>query len=206
MEAKNDAINIREVIKKTIGENQAGLTPEELKMQEDLMIKIFDEGMFPAEAMGLSGDFLEYVYKYAYNLYQQNKIEEASQLYRWLKAMNPLNQKYSIALTQCFIQQKNWLAAVALLMQLAYLNPEDPIPFEKMSECLTEAGDLAGALVAIDKAIERAGNKKEYATEKEKWLMSYEFLLFQLNIDPAIVEKVRAERQNKILNEAKTGE
>lgn len=186
-------IDKRELIKKVVHANRGNLTPEELKMQEEAMLEIFDEGVIPAEALGFSDEFLEYVYMYAYSLYQQNKIEEACQLYTWLKTMMP-DERYTIALSICYIQQKKWLAAVAALMELAYLNPEDPYPFEKMSECLTEAEDLPGALVAIEKAIQRAGDKSEFATEKEKWRMRYEHILSRLNIDPAIIEKVRAER------------
>lgn len=189
--------NIREVIQRVVQANKQGLTPEELKLQEEAMIKIFEEGMMPAEALGFSEDFLEYVYKFAYSLYQQNKIEEAKQLYIWLKAMVPFHEKYTIALTHCLIQQKQWAAAVSYLMELAYLNPNNPLPFEKMCECLIEAGDFAGALTAIDKAIQRAGDLPEYAKEKEKWIMNYEYILSQLNIDPALVEKVRAERKKK---------
>lgn len=189
-----------EIIKRVVRENKAGLSPEELKRHEDVMIKIFEKGMLPAEAMGFSQDFLEYVYTFAYTLFQQNKIEEASQLYRWLKKMVPLNQKYIIALAHCFIQQKNWIGAVENLMELAYMNLEDPYPFAKICDCLIESGDLAGALIAIDKAIIRAGDKQEYATEKERWSMSYEYLLSQLEIDPEIIEKVRAKREEKNLN------
>lgn len=207
METKKNEINIRETIKKVVYANKTGLPPEKLKEHEDLMIKIFQYGILPADAMGLSEDFLEYVYKYAYALYQQSKIEEARQLYIWLKVMNPVNQKYTIALTHCSILQKNWKEAVTNLMELAFLNLEDPLPFQKMSECLVEAGDLAGALIAIDKAIERAGDRKEYAMEKEKWLMTFESLLVQMKIDPEIIAKVRAEyKESEKLNTVKAGE
>lgn len=206
METKNENIDKRELIKKIVNKNKQGLTSEELQLQEDAMIKIFEEGLLPGEALGFSEEFLEYVYKYAYGLYQQNKIEEASQLYRWLKTMDPTNTSYTTALTICFIQQKKWGAAVTYLMELAYLNPEDPYPFEKMSECLIKAEDLPEALIAIEKAIQRAGDKKEYATDKAKWVMSYEHILSQLNIDPAIIAKVRAERATyKNLNTTNVG-
>ncbi|QLH36286.1 MAG: hypothetical protein HWD61_09225 [Parachlamydiaceae bacterium] len=182
--------------KKVISQNAAGLTPEELKRHEKAMIDIFEKGILPAEALGFSEEFLNHVYRYAYNLYQQNKIEEASQLFRWLKAMVPAYPKFTIALIQCFIQQKNWLAAVANLMELAYQDLEDPMPFVKMSECLMEAEDYGGALITMEKAIERAGNKQQYAQEKERWIMNYDYILSKLNIDPAIVQKVREERKN----------
>lgn len=193
---KNEQDDVRKVIQEAVRKNQENLTPEESQKLEQVMIDIFENGLFPGEALGFNQDFLDYVYKFAYGLYQKNQIEEASQLYRWLKRMSPLEQKYTVALAHCFIMQKNWLPAVALLMELAYLNPEDPLPFEKMCDCLIEAHDLPGALVAIDKAIERAGDKKEYSTDKEKWLMTFDYIVSQLDIDPAIVEKAKEERED----------
>lgn len=204
--ADNEEFNISEIIKKTVYANKLNLTPEQLEKQEEVMKKIFEEGMLPGQALGFSEKFLEYVYKYAYSFYQQNKIEEAGQLCRWLKTMSPYNSKFTIALIHCLIQQKNWLGATSYLMELAYLNPKDPEPFEKMCDCLLELDDLPGALVAINKAIDRAGDKSEYTKEKEKWRMKYDSILSQLNIDPAIIEKVRAQRQANSLNEVKTGE
>lgn len=200
----DDEFNFNEIIKKVVSANKVGLTAEQLQQQEEAMKKIFEEGMPPGQALGFSKDFLEYVYKFAYSLYQQNKIEEASQLYRWLKAMDPFNTKFIVAIMNCYVLQKKWLPAVAELMELAYINPEDPLPFEKMCDCLLEVDDLTEALVAIEKAIERAGDKVEFEQEKEKWRMKYNYILNQLNIDPAIIEKIRAE--SKHLNEVKTGE
>ncbi len=195
-----DGINKREMIKKIVSKNKAGLTPEQLEREEKAMIDIFEKGMLPAQALGFSQEFLDYVYQFAYSLYQKNQIEEASQLYRWLKRMMPIDQKYTIALIQCLIQQKKWLGAISCLMELAYFNLDDPMPFKKMSDCLSELGDLPGALVAIDKAITRAEDKKEYAKEKEKWILTYEHILSQLKIDPAIIERINAEYDKKTLN------
>lgn len=186
-----------ELIKKLVKENSQGLTEEELKREEEAMLKIFFEGSFPADALGFSKEFLDEVYHYAYNLFQQNKIEEASQLFRWLKKMVPVEPIYTIALIHCLTLQKKWLGAISYLLELAYLDVEDPVPFEKISECLIELGDLSGALITIDKAIERAGDKKEFAEAKGKWQLRYDNILSQLNIDPAIIAKVNAEYENK---------
>nr|NGY95993.1 hypothetical protein [Neochlamydia sp. AcF84] len=188
----------RKAIKKTVHAHKGKLSEEEVKLQEQALIDIFENGMLPAQALGFDANFMDYVYKFAYTLYQKNEIEEASQLYRWLKVMVPIDQKYTIALTHCYIQQKNWLAAVAMLMELGVLNSEDPLPFEKMCDCLIEAKDYASALMAIEQAIKRAADKQEYMLDKEKWLMTYDYLLSQLEIDPAIIEKVKAENESII--------
>lgn len=203
METKknNEGITVREIIKKVVHANKTGLNPEELKAQEKAMIKIFEKGMIPGKALGFSAEFLEYVYKFAYSLYQQNKIEEAAQLYLWLKTMVPFNETYTIALINCRIHQKKWIQAVSYLMELTYLHPKDPFPFEKICDCLMEEGDLRGALIAIHEAIERAGNKKEYAQNKARWLMNYDFILSQINSDADLPEKGADEKEgNKNLN------
>lgn len=196
-----EEINIRELIKEIVAQNKAGLTPQQLAKEEKVLRDIYEKGELPAKALGFNEEFLDYVYRFAYILYQKNQIEEASQLYRWLKFMMPFEQKYTIALIQCFIQQKKWLTAISYLLELAYFNMEDPWPFKKISDCLVEMGDLPGALVTIDKAITRAGNKQEYAQEKEKWILSYEHILSQLHIDPAIIAKVNAEYEKKDINQ-----
>lgn len=191
-----------EIIRRIVRENKAGLTPEELESQEEAMINIFERNMLPADALGFSEDFLKYVYKFAYTLYQQNKIEEASQLFRWLKVMVPFYPKYTKALIQCFILQKKWGPAITYLLELAYQDFEDPMPFAKISECLMEAEDYAGALIATEKAIQRAGDKKQYAHKKEQWLMNYDYILSQLKIDPKILEKVHREQSSPNINQS----
>lgn len=188
-----DSDEIKKIIQTIVNKNRGDLTDEELIQQEEAMIKIFDQGLLPGEALGFSEEFLEVVYGFAYSLYQKNKIEEASQLYRWLKTMVPVNPRYTTALMHCYIQQKKWLPAVALLMEVAYFNPEDPYPFEKMSDCLIEAEHYGFALTAIEKAIERAGDKPEYAADKERWLLTFDYIINLMEIDPALVEKIKNE-------------
>ncbi len=197
MGINKDNVDIRETIKAVVKKNKGDLTPQEIEMQEDALIKIFEQGMLPVEAQGFNDDFLEDVYAFAYTLYQQNKIEEASQLYRWLNRMIPVNEKYIAALIHCFILQKKWAGAVSYLMRLAYLNPEDPLPFVKMSECLIEANDFPEALIVLDKAIQRAEGKPEYAKEIEKWRLDLQYIISHSHIDPAIIDKFRSQKRKE---------
>jgi len=189
--------NIREIIKQAVNAHKEGLTPEEIDMQEKAMIDIFENGLLPGEALGFNREFTEYVYKYAYILYQKNKIIEAAQLFRWLITMVPTELKYKYAFIHCLIQQKHWQGAVEQLLLLGEINRKDPYPYEKICDCLIEANDFPGALLAIEQAIIRAGDNATFAQDKEKWVMTYDYVLSQLNIDPSIIEKVRAEKKAK---------
>lgn len=186
----------RETIRDTLSKSK-NLSPEEMKMQEDALVKIFEEGLMPGEALGFSQNFLDRVYKFAYSLYQRRKIEEATELFKWLKSMDPNEEKYVIALMHCFMLQKKWIGAVTMQVELAYRHPENPYPYVTMCECLLEANDISGAMVAIRSAIIRAGDKPEYAKDKEKWQMTYEFILAQLNVDPEVAKKIGEEEESK---------
>jgi tetratricopeptide (TPR) repeat protein len=193
----NTTTSLQDKIKEMVEMDKGNFTPEELKMQEEALKEIYVNGKTPAKACGIDNDYLTLAYRYGYSLYQKNKFREAWQVFEWLKIMNPCQIEYRTANLHCLLQLKNWTLAINELMMLAFLNGEDPYPFAKMAECLIELNDLASALIIIEMAIDRAGDKKEYAADKAKWKMQYEFLLTQLEVDPAIIEEVRQEMAAK---------
>lgn len=172
--------NIKEQIQETLKKNK-NIPPEEYELHEAALTNIFENGMTPREALGFNQEFLNKVYSFAYTLYQTRKTEEAAELFKWLRAMDPNEEKYTIALMHCFIDQKKWIGATTLQLELAFQNPDDPYPFAKMCDCLLEAGDLSGAMIAVHAAVLRAGDNPKLAQDKEKWQLTYDYIATQLN-------------------------
>lgn len=186
-------MNVKESIKEVVEKNRGDLTDEEVQKQIEVFEKVFIEGETPAEAMNLSSDYLNQVYAYGYALYQKRKITEARALFYWLNKMNFSQPKFILALIECDLQLKDWQSAINYLMQIAFIYPEDPAPYEKICDCLMELNDLPGALVMLEKAIARGKKDPQHSKSVEKWKMQYEYILDQLDIDPKLIEEARAE-------------
>lgn len=49
------------------------------------LTKVFEEGMFPQDALGFSDEFMEVMYAATYKLFQEEKFDEAANCYEFLR-------------------------------------------------------------------------------------------------------------------------
>lgn len=147
---------------------------------DDLSNKILQKGMIPKDALGLSDAVVEGIYAQAYRLYNTGKYVEASHLFRMLIMLNVSEAKYLLGLAACFHMLKEYQNAVQTYTMCAMLDPENPIPHYHASDCYVQMKDPLSAIIALDLAVKRAGEKPEYAKIKERALLSIESLKTQL--------------------------
>lgn len=143
---------------------------------KELMDKMTKQKLPPKDALGLTGNMLEGIYAQAYRLYNTGKYGEATQLFRLLVLLDATEPKYILGLAACFHMIKEYKTAVQIYMMCAMVDPESPLPHYHCSDCLLQMKDALSASVSLEMAIERAGNKPEYAKIKERSLMSLENL------------------------------
>lgn len=143
---------------------------------EDLGDKILKKGMLPKDALGLSDAVVEGIYAQAYRLYNTGKYVEASHLFRMLVMLNTTESKYILGLAACFHMMKEYQNAVQTYAMCGILDPESPIPHYHASDCYVQMKDYLSAIIALDLAVQRAGEKPEYSKIKERALMTIESL------------------------------
>lgn len=138
--------------------------------------KIFLKGMPPKDAMGINKNLLEGIYAQAYRLYNTGKYPEAVHLFRMLILLDPKEPKFVLGLAACFHMIKEYRNAIQTYTMCSLLDPADPIPYYHSSDCFIQMKDYISAMLCLEMAIKRAGDKPEYAKLKERALLSLESL------------------------------
>lgn len=151
----------------------------------ELTGKILEQGMTPKDAIGLSSGYLENVYAQAYRLYNTGKYAEATHLFRILIMLNAMEPKYILGLAACFHMLKEYFNAIQTYTMCSALDPQNPIPHYHSSDCFIQMKEYLSAMICLELAIERAGDKPEYAKMKERAQLSLESLKKQAAANPA---------------------
>lgn len=163
-------------IRKAVEDLSKGLEPEQVKKLEQAGSRIVGEGYPPKEAFGISDQMVEGIYGQAYRLYNTGKYKEASQMFRLLIMLNAQELKYSLGLAACFHMSKDYYAAIDVYSTCGVLDPQNPIPHYHASDCYLQLGDKISAMIALEMAVRRAGDKAEYQQLKDRALMTIESL------------------------------
>ena len=134
------------------------------------------KGASAKDALGLTDAMVEGVYGQAYRLYNTGKYKEAIQIFRLLIMINSTDSKYAMGLAACFHMMKDFKAALDAYSIVSVVDPESPISFYHSSDCFMQMGDQASALIALEMAIKRAGEKPEFKTLKDRATLTAESL------------------------------
>lgn len=143
---------------------------------EAALNKTTRKGTSPKDALGLTDAMVEGVYGQAYRLYNTGKYKEAVQIFRLLIMINSTEPKYAMGLGASFHMQKDYKLAADAYSLVGILDPESPISFYHASDCYLQMGDPISALVALEMAIKRAGEKPEFRTLKDRAMLTAESL------------------------------
>ena len=164
----------------------------------DLGNKMLKQGMLPKDALGVSESYLENVYAQAYRLYNTGKYGEAIHLFRILIMLNAMEPKYMLGLAACFHMLKEYTNAIQTYTMCTALDSQSPIPHYHTSDCYIQMKDYLSAMICLELAIDRAGDKPEYSKMKERAQLSLESLKNQLSASPEdIAEKPMTEEELK---------
>ncbi len=163
-------------IKKATEDLGAKVGDEKSKEFKSVAEKVVQGGTMPKDMMGLSDAMVEGIYGQAYRLYNTGKYKDASQLFRLLIMLNSSEPKYAMGLAACFHMIKEYRNAISTYTICGVIDPENPIPHYHASDCYIHLNDPASALMALEMAVKRAGNKPEYQTLKDRALLTIESL------------------------------
>lgn len=161
---------------------------ENMKKLEDalggLSDKMLKGGMLPKDALGLSDALVEGIYAQAYRLYNTGKYSESIHLFRMLVMLNSTESKYILGLAACFHMLKEYQNAVQVYSMCAMLDPENPIPHYHASDCYVQMQDPLSAIISLNLAVQRAGEKPQYVKIKERALLTIDSLTLGLTKAP----------------------
>jgi len=130
----------------------------------------------PKEAMGMTDAMIEAIYGQAYRLYNTGKYADASRLFRLLVMLVPIEPKFPLGLAASFHMMKDYRNAIQIYTFCSIADAQNPVPHYHAADCYMQLGDLAGAIVAMEMAAKRAGDKTEYKTLKDRALLTIESL------------------------------
>jgi type III secretion system low calcium response chaperone LcrH/SycD len=138
--------------------------------------KITRKGTTAKDALGLTDAMVEGVYGQAYRLYNTGKYKEAIRIFKLLLMINSTEPKYAMGLAACFHLEKDYKLATNVYSLVGILDPENPIPFYHASDCFLQMNDPISALISLEMAIKRAGDKPEFHTLKDRAVLTAEGL------------------------------
>lgn len=146
--------------------------------------KMLNQGMTPKDAMGINPSYLENIYAQAYRLYNTGKYAEAAHLFRILIMFNAMEPKYMLGLAACFHMLKEYVNAIQTYTMCSALDPQNPIPHYHSSDCFIQMKEYLSAMLCLELAIERAGNKSEFVQMKERAQLGLKSLKEQVSSHP----------------------
>jgi type III secretion system low calcium response chaperone LcrH/SycD len=159
---------IRGLIKTTVTKMGPHISKEEKKEHAKLLIKIFERGMTPQEAMGITDLDIREIYSLAYSLFVAGRHQEAREAFKLLLTLQPKEAGFSTSLGVCHHRLKNYEKAITCYMLSASLASQDPIPFFYAYDCYLNLNDKECAAIMLRSTIARAGDQPQYAKIKAK--------------------------------------
>lgn len=132
--------------------------------------------LLPKNVMGLSDSMVEGLYSQAYRLYNTGKYKDAMQMFRLLIMIDSTEAKFAMGLAACLHMIKEYQGAISAYSLCGIIDPESPIPHYHASDCYIQMKDYISAIISLEMAVKRAGDKPEYQALKDRALMTIESL------------------------------
>lgn len=187
--------NQKEGAKKAMEQLGEDLGNEHGKDFEHLSQQVLAQQAIPKKIVGMSDAMVEGLYSQAYRLYNTGKYKDATQLFRLLIMMDSTEPKFVMGMAACFHMMKEYTNAVSMYALCGVIDPENPVPHYHSSDCYIQMKDNISAIISLEMAIKRAGDKPEFKALADKALITIESLKKGLKpgVIPAIDEKGETE-------------
>ena len=135
---------------------------------ETLASNMFEQGLLPKDAMGLSDDMVEGLYSFAYRLYNTGKYDQAVQLFRLLILLNPTSAKFMLGLAACFHMQKEYEIAATSYILCTLVDPKNPLPYYHASDCYMQLEKPDLAIAALEACLKKMEGKEEFSAIRDR--------------------------------------
>lgn len=179
--------DVREMIKTTVKKLGSQANTEEKKEQAKALVKIFEKGMSPMQALNFTTQEVSVIYSYAFHLFNSGKIEEARELFKILYLLNPQEPGLATALGVCHHRLNAYDHALTCYMAEAHLNPLDPVPLFYAYDIYMKQNEKAAAKLMLYNVIGRGKDNGLYT----KMCQKAELLLDALEQQGTAEEQVK---------------
>lgn len=142
--------------------------PPDIKRKvEEAVLKMID-GQEPKEALGVTPEAEETLYKFGYELFNSGKYWQAFGCFGFLRSLQPDSYRYVFGVAAaCQYMEKNVEAAGNYLI-CTHLDPLNPVPHFHLYDCFLKLNYPESALHALTMCIELAALNPHYAPLKQK--------------------------------------
>lgn len=179
---KDERQAIKEAADK-LGEHLKSEKGNQLKALTDKTLK---NGISIKLLSGITDEKEESIYGQAYLLYNTGRYRDAIEIFRVLIMLNSTEPKYMMGLAACFHMLKGYENAISTYTLVSFLDPENPVPYFHASDCAIQMNDKLAACVSLQMAINKAENKPEFKTLKERAEITLEGLKKDLKENPIL--------------------
>lgn len=133
---------------------------------------MLEKGKLPKEALNITDENMELYYAQAYRLYNSGKYIESSAVFRMLIFLDATQARFAMGLAACAHMLKDYDAAIKMYTMCGILDANDPLPPFHASDCYIQKNDRPSAMLMLEMAILRAGNKPEYQVLKDRAVLT----------------------------------
>lgn len=159
--------SLHEYIKMAVNKLGPEFTKEQKKEHAKLLVKIFEKGMSPREAMNISDSELAEIYSYAYHKFSEGDYLGARDLFKIMFSLDPMNCDFATALGVCFHRLKEYEQAINCYMMGFLLEPESPVCLFYAYDCFMKLENEVSAGIMLCNVITTAGDNPAYAHIKK---------------------------------------
>jgi type III secretion system low calcium response chaperone LcrH/SycD len=159
----------------------AALQDKGMAKMETLTEQLMQKGGAPKDLLGISDEMVEGVYGQAYRLYNTGKYRDACQIFRMLVMINATEPRYIMGQAACLHMLKEFKSAAESYTICGMMDPDNPVPHFHASDCYIQMQNPVSALVALQMAVKRAGERPQYKTLKDRAEMTMASLRKEIN-------------------------
>ncbi|MEO9735423.1 MAG: hypothetical protein ABJO09_20565 [Hyphomicrobiales bacterium] len=125
-------------------------------------------GVLPKLALKISDAELERRLREGYDFLCAGDVGKAAVSFERLCRLDPIEGRYIYALSTTFQIREQFDVAAKLYVMSMALGMDGPEPYVRLGECMMASGEFVDAKVALDHAIELAGNSPVNAVARRR--------------------------------------
>jgi len=118
------------------------------------------------EILGYTHATMDKFYHAAYNLFQQQRYEEASDAFVFLTTLNPRVHNYWLGLGMSEQLNQEFDTALMAYSMATLTDETSPVPHYHSAACYNELKDIKSALASFELAVQFSGTNERHATIK----------------------------------------
>lgn len=131
------------------------------------LLKELSKGRSIEQIIEIPATLMQKLYKTACHLFETQQYVEASDGFLFLISLNARQQDYWIGLGMATQMCGDFESAIDAYEMAAIYETENPVPYFYLAKCLFAMHERQSALLALDMAIQYAGDISEYQELKE---------------------------------------